>query len=151
MSTAIYLELIMSFILKEELLQSQDVWKRSQIRLTPSLYNAVLEYAAEHELSLNSALMYLTDKGLSSSKQSVKRKIIFTEWNPSHIDFDDDDSLISHNEKIRMACSEYMSRFFQSYPDHELISFEFKSRTQKIYKKEQEVLFGIRIWYSYTA
>ena len=141
----------MSFILKEELLQSQDTWKRSQIRFTPSLYEAVMRYAEENILSLNSALMHLTDEGLTSTKKAIKRNIIFTEWHPTHLEFENSDSFIDHNDKVRMACSEYMSDFFNERPSYELIKFEFKSRTQRIYKKDQEILFGIRIWYSYPA
>lgn len=135
----------MSFILKEELLQSQDVWKRSQIRLTPTLYNAVLEYASEHDLSLNSALMHLTDEGLVSSKKSGKRKVIFTEYNPiAHYD----DYSPSNNEAIRMECAEFITRFFNDHPDHEFMQLESKTTTNK---KGQEVMTGVRIWYSYTG
>ncbi|WP_199506816.1 MULTISPECIES: hypothetical protein [unclassified Psychrobacter] len=140
----------MSFILKEELLQSQDTWKRSQIRLTPSLYDAVMRYAEENILSLNSALMYLIDEGLTSTKKTIKRKIIFTEWHPLH-ELEDSSDFISHNNRVRMSCSEYMSDFFNEHPSYELIKFEFKSRIQRICKKDHEILFGIRIWYSYPA
>lgn len=135
----------MSFILKEELLQSQDVWKRSQIRLTPTLYNAVLEYASEHDLSLNSALMHLTDEGLTASKQKAKRKIIFTEWNPvSRYDEHSPDN----NEAVRMDCADLMTRFFNDHPDHEFMQLESKMTTNK---KGQEIMVGIRVWYSYPA
>lgn len=87
---------------------------------------------------------------LNKNRQS-KRKIIFTEWSPTHLELEDIESLISHNDNIRMACSEYMSDFFNRHPSHELIKFEFKSQIQKVHKKNQEVLFGIRIWYSYPA
>lgn len=84
-------------------------------------------------------------------KEKPKRNIIFTEWNPTHLELEDSDSFISHNEKVRLACSKYMSEFLQRHPDYVLISFDFKSRIQLINKKDQDVLFGIRIWYSYPA
>lgn len=83
-------------------------------------------------------------------KEKPKRNIIFTEWNPLH-ELEDSDSFISHNEKVRISCSKYMSEFLQRKPTYELIKFEFKSRVQKIHKKDQDILFGIRIWYSYPV
>lgn len=142
----------MTYLLESELLQSQDTWKRSQIRLTPTLHKAVLEYSSRHELaSLNTAFLALINQGLTTSKKKVKRKIIFTEWHPTHLELEYSEGFISHNENVRMACSKYMSDFFNDYPSHELITFEFKSQIQKIHKKDQEVLFGIRIWYSYPV
>lgn len=141
----------MTYLLESELLQSQDTWKRSQVRLTPTLYKAVTDYAAEDEVaSINTAILVLINQGLTSLKK-LKRKIIFTEWNPSHLELEDSDSFIIHNEKVRMACSEYMSDFLNNRPSYELISFEFKSRTKRIQKRDQDVLFGIRIWYSYPV
>ena len=141
----------MTYLLESELLQSQDTWKRSQIRLTPTLHKAVTDYAAEEDVaSFNTALLGLIKQGLTSLKK-LSRKSIFTEWHPTHLELEDSDSFMSHNEKVRMACSKYMSDFFNDYPSHELISFEFKSRTQKIHRKDQEVLYGIRIWYSYPV
>lgn len=141
----------MTYLLESELLQSQDTWKRSQIRLTPTLHQAVMNYTTEENLaSLNTAMLALINQGLMSLKRP-NRKIIFTEWNPPDLEFEDNDSFVSHNEKVRMACSEYMSGFFQRNPSYELIKFEFKQRTQRIYKKDQDVLYGIRIWYSYPA
>lgn len=84
-------------------------------------------------------------------KEKAKRKIIFTEWNPTHLELEYSEGFISHNENVRLACSKYMSEFFQRNPDYVLISFEFKSRVQPINKKDRDVLFGIRIWYSYPA
>lgn len=84
-------------------------------------------------------------------KDKSKRNIIFTEWQPSHLQLEDSGSLIEHNEKVRMACAKFMSSFFQDYSDHELISFEFKHRTQLLDKKDQDVLYGIRVWYSYPV
>ncbi|WP_010197118.1 hypothetical protein [Psychrobacter sp. PAMC 21119] len=142
----------MTYLLESELLQSQDTWKRSQIRLTPTLHKAVLDYISEHELSsLNTAFLALINQGLTTSKGNTKHKIIFTEWHPTHLELENSDSFISHNEKVRMACAEYMNEFFDKYPSHNLIKFEFKSRIQKIHKKDQEVLFGIRIWYRYPV
>ena len=56
----------MTYLLESELLQSQDTWKRSQIRLTPTLHKAVTEYAAEEDVaSFNTALLVLINQGLN--------------------------------------------------------------------------------------
>lgn len=44
---------------------SQDDWKRTQVRMPQEQYEAIVEYAAEHELSLNSAMIELMNKGLT--------------------------------------------------------------------------------------
>ena len=50
-------------------------------------------------------------------KEKAKRKIIFTEWNPTHLELEYSEGFISHNENVRLACSKYMSEFFQRNPD----------------------------------
>ena len=107
----------MSFILKEELLQSQDVWKRSQIRLTPSLYNAVLGYASEHELSLNSALMYLTDKGLTLSTQTDE-SIINTLKDKNDLLTIELIALSTENRELRRLYIEAINSNFDKIPDN---------------------------------
>lgn len=64
----------MTYLKQHELLQSQDTWKRSQIRLPPSLYQAITEYAEKHNLSLNTALIELANKGLLSEQDFVDDK-----------------------------------------------------------------------------
>lgn len=54
----------MSYVNQHELLQTQDTWKRSQIRLPPSLHQAVVDYANDNKMSLNTAIVELLDKGL---------------------------------------------------------------------------------------
>ncbi len=54
----------MSYLNQQELLQTQDTWKRSQIRLPPSLHQAVVDYANDNKMSLNTAIVELLDKGL---------------------------------------------------------------------------------------
>lgn len=128
---------------------NQDNWKRTQVRMPQDLYNEVSLYAEENELSLNSAMLVLMDKSLNSPvKQKVK--YIFTEWNPLH-ELEDSSDFISHNDKVRMSCAQYLSEFFTDYPENQLVKFEFKSQKQLINKKEQEILYGIRIWYTYPA
>lgn len=60
----------MTHLNPHELLQSQDTWKRSQIRLPPSLYHGIMNYAEERNLSLNTALIELADKGLLADNKS---------------------------------------------------------------------------------
>lgn len=212
----------MSYLLKEELLQSQDTWKRTQIRLTPTLNEAINNYAEKKNASFNSAMLELIDSGLTNRFSVIKdyggkqnhivlnlptsviaispndysnltlqqsgdvwmisyyglratidndqaqqlidmgfselpngdyqlksnRKIIFTEWNPTYLQ-DEDNDFMANNEKVRLECAKYMSDFFKQRPSYKLIKFEFKSRLRRIQRKDQEVLYGIRIWYSY--
>lgn len=56
----------MSYLDAHELLQTQDTWKRSQIRIPLKLYGAINDYAEKNNMSLNTALIELLDKGLSS-------------------------------------------------------------------------------------
>lgn len=136
----------MTYLLESELLQSQDTWKRSQIRLTPTLHKAIVDYTSENELSsFNTALLVLINKGLTTSKKLPKRKIIFTEYSPSS-SFEDYNP--NNNEAVRMACAEFMSKFFADHPDHEFMQLESNTITNK---KGHEILIGIRIWYSYPA
>lgn len=44
---------------------SQNDWKRTQVRMPQEQYEAIVEYGAEHDLSLNSAMIELMDKGLT--------------------------------------------------------------------------------------
>lgn len=60
-------QIFMSYLNHHELLQTQDTWKRSQIRLPPSLHQAVVNYANDNNMSLNTAIVELLDKGLISS------------------------------------------------------------------------------------
>lgn len=45
----------------------QDEWKRTQIRLPHPNYDALLHYASEKNISLNTAMIELIDKGLNAS------------------------------------------------------------------------------------
>ncbi len=54
----------MSYLIKSELLQNQNTWHRGQIRIPPTLNKKLNEFADENNLSLNSAMIELMDKGL---------------------------------------------------------------------------------------
>ncbi|OPH36633.1 hypothetical protein [Moraxella lacunata] len=71
----------MSYLNHHELLQTQDTWKRSQIRLPPSLHQAVVDYANDNKMSLNTAIVELLDNGLlaSPTDQSDLLKQILSE------------------------------------------------------------------------
>ena len=45
-------------------IQNQDSWKRTQVRIPQDQYDAVVDYAKENNLSLNTAMLELMDKGL---------------------------------------------------------------------------------------
>ncbi|WP_151706668.1 hypothetical protein [Acinetobacter sp. TUM15064] len=46
--------------------QNQDDWKRTQIRIPIGLYGDLVEYAEQNNLSLNTAMIELMDKGLGN-------------------------------------------------------------------------------------
>ena len=134
---------------------NQDDWKRTQIRMPQEQYQAIADYAQNLNLSLNSAMLELMEKGLSnqpfttiapSSLPNSKsaKKYIFTEWRYTE-EYNPQERL-EHNEKARMAASAYLTRFFTQYPKHELIKLEMITSLDH---KNREVLDGIRIWYTY--
>ena len=134
---------------------NQDDWKRTQIRMPQEQYQAIADYAQNRNLSLNSAMLELMEKGLSnqpfttiapsSLPNSKSAKIyIFTEWRYTE-EYNPQERL-EHNEKARMAASAYLTRFFTQYPKHELIKLEMITSLDH---KNREVLDGIRIWYTY--
>lgn len=45
--------------------EKQDDWKRTQLRMPQGQYDAVMRYAEENNLSLNTAMLDLMDKGLN--------------------------------------------------------------------------------------
>jgi hypothetical protein len=123
---------------------SQDDWKRTQVRMPQALYEDVAEYASNNDMSLNHSMIFLMDMGLYRAKPKTK-KIIFTEWNPvSRYDEHSPDN----NEAVRMDCAALMTKFFNDHPDHEFMQLESKTTVNK---KGQEIVVGIRVWYSYTA
>lgn len=46
---------------------TQDDWKRTQIRMPQDLYADLMQYAEKNNISLNSAMIELMDKGLEQS------------------------------------------------------------------------------------
>ncbi|WP_151828394.1 hypothetical protein [Acinetobacter oleivorans] len=45
---------------------SQDDWKRTQVRMPQDQYEAIMEYAEKNNVSLNTAMINLMDKGLTA-------------------------------------------------------------------------------------
>ncbi|UXZ05096.1 hypothetical protein [Moraxella nasicaprae] len=67
----------MSYLNTTELLQNQDTWKRSQVRLPNSLYQVVAKYAEEQSMSLNTAIIHLLDIALveaNAKKQALNNQ-----------------------------------------------------------------------------
>ena len=50
---------------------SQDDWKRTQVRMPQEQYKAIMEHAEQNNLSLNTAMLELMDKGLLSSSDKA--------------------------------------------------------------------------------
>ena len=65
-------QFFMSYIDTTELLQNQDTWKRSQVRLPNSLHQIVTQYAQDKNMSLNTAIIRLLDIGLVSETQRIQ-------------------------------------------------------------------------------
>lgn len=151
----------MSYLNQHELLQTQDTWKRSQIRLPPSLHQAVVDYANDNNMSLNTAIVELLNNGLITSptdQSDIPKKIlneiqaiknatgnyIFTEWR--YTESYNPNERLQHNEKARLAGSKFLTSFFKDNPTYQLISIE---NITSLDHKGREVLDGLRIWYIY--
>ncbi|SPX85342.1 Arc family DNA-binding protein [Moraxella ovis] len=61
-----------SYLDTTELLQNQDTWKRSQVRLPNSLYQVVAKYAEDKSMSLNTAIIHLLDIGLVKETERMQ-------------------------------------------------------------------------------
>ncbi|WP_151834582.1 hypothetical protein [Acinetobacter junii] len=48
---------------------TQDDWKRSQIRMPQDKYDEIMEYAKNNNISLNTAMLELIDRGLKIKEQ----------------------------------------------------------------------------------
>lgn len=62
----------MSYLDTTELLQTQDTWKRSQVRLPNSLYDVVIKYAKDKNMSLNTAIVHLLDIALVAETERIQ-------------------------------------------------------------------------------
>lgn len=131
--------------LKEKLEFSADKNGRS---ITSELVTRLEQSFAAQVINLQGQGIAPPEEYKASTK--INRKFIFTEWHPLH-DLEEIGDFMIYNERVRMSCAEYMSGFFNDHPTYEFISFEFKSRIEKIHRKEQEILYGIRIWYTYPV
>lgn len=54
---------------------NQDDWKRTQVRMPQEQYQAVVDYANDNKMSLNSAIIDLVDKGLKPSNGELGEKL----------------------------------------------------------------------------
>ena len=50
---------------------TQDDWKRTQVRMPQDLYSDLMQYAEKNNISLNSAMIELMDKGLETAKTNM--------------------------------------------------------------------------------
>lgn len=123
------------------------------LRITEELRERLKKSADFHNRSMNADIVARLEQTFATQtiapvdippQTPIKnsKRYIFTEWN--YLEYDD--NRLVHNEKARMACSDYMTEFFKDYPGHELIKFEFISDKDP---KGREVIRGIRIWYTY--
>lgn len=56
--------------------QNQDEWKRTQIRIPTTLYEEIAEHAKKDNLSLNTAMLDLIEKGLDKKDISIDSKTL---------------------------------------------------------------------------
>lgn len=123
------------------------------LRITEELRERLKKSADFHNRSMNAdivarleqtfATQTIAPAGIAPQTPTKNSKrYIFTEWHY----LENDDNHLIHNENARVACSDYMTKFFKDYPEHELVKFEFM--TEKA-PKDREIIRGIRIWYSY--
>ncbi|KAA8735549.1 hypothetical protein F4V57_01780 [Acinetobacter qingfengensis] len=56
--------------------QNQDEWKRTQIRIPVTLYEEIAEHAKKDNLSLNTAMLDLIEKGLDKKDISIDSKTL---------------------------------------------------------------------------
>ncbi|MCX0334426.1 hypothetical protein [Acinetobacter radioresistens] len=50
---------------------SQDDWKRTQVRMPQELYDDLTNYAENKNISLNTAMITLMNKGLTQTQQNI--------------------------------------------------------------------------------
>lgn len=56
--------------------EKQDDWKRTQIRIPVGIYDDIADYAEKNNLSLNTAMLELMDRGLKSSTPTTSQEEI---------------------------------------------------------------------------
>lgn len=56
--------------------EKQDEWKRTQIRIPATLYEEIAEHAKKDNLSLNTAMLDLIEKGLNKKEISIDSKTL---------------------------------------------------------------------------
>lgn len=61
-----------SYLDTTELLQNQDTWKHSQVRLPNSLHQVIVQYASDKSMSLNTAIIHLLDIGLVRETERIQ-------------------------------------------------------------------------------
>ncbi len=60
-------------------IQNQDDWKRTQIRIPLGLYEDLVEHAKKNDISINTAMLFLMDKGLLMESSNATIENIPTE------------------------------------------------------------------------
>lgn len=58
---------------------SQDDWKRTQVRMPQDKYEEIAKYAESKNISLNTAMLFLMDKGLMLESPDIAIENISTE------------------------------------------------------------------------
>lgn len=117
---------------------------KEKIRKSAEFHNRTMTADIVARLEQSFTTQMISPAGIASQSPIKKSKrYIFTTWNYLE---DYDGNHLVHNENARMACCDYMTKFFKSYPEHELVKFEFITNKDN---KDREIIQGICIWYTY--
>lgn len=115
-------------------MQKQTNFIKTQVRLPPEVHQLLVDFAGEHEYSLNSAIIELIKKGVSdnqptatnlSSNEESSKSIIFGEFNCIHDEREI--PLPKQQEYIAIKISDFFSR----YPQYKLINIESLDKGRK--------------------
>ena len=141
----------MSFLNKEELLQSQDTWERSQVRLPPTLHGALVDYSKENNLSKNAAIVELLDKALSIPNrfsQQPSPSIGIFEIYPSDYEKEDTMDARYFNNLMTRVIPRMVTKYLKANSSYNLLQIESLYSTNS---NNAQILIGARIWFKYPS
>lgn len=125
---------------------SQDDWKRTQVRMPQILYEDIVEYASNNDMSLNHSMIFLMDMGLHREKPKPY-KIEFKDCRPHPMDANNQSQYLNPYQLL-LASTKMASDFVNSNAEYKLIQLE---NILEPNRHGKDSLIGIRVWYSHTG
>ena len=125
---------------------SQDDWKRTQVRMPQTLYEDIVEYASNNDMSLNHSMIFLMDMGLHRA-QPKSYKIEFKDCRPHPMDTNNQGQYLNPYQ-ILLASAKMASDFVSSNIEYKLIQLE---NILEPNRDGKNALIGIRVWYSHAG